>query len=185
MLANAGAERFRGAEAELKWRFAAYGTLLASYSYHDTRFGDTITVEAGNTVQLDGRQLNLSPHGLAAFGLAYTPPAGLQASTQLAYVGRRFLDRLNAAPIGGYKTIDAHPRTLRAPHGRARRLQPDRPARPDINEFGDQSYYCCRRGWSGCRCSTTCRFVHSPLRVTATYSPLKGPRSSRDSGPRP
>ena len=143
VLANAGEERFRGAETKLKWRFAAYGTLLASYSYHDTRFGNTMTVESGNTVQLDGRQLNLSPHGLAALGLAYSPPTGLQASSQLAYVGRRFLDRLNTAPIGGYKTVDVHLAYRFARYSVALDGYNVTDRRDPVtgSEFGDQSYY--------------------------------------------
>src|SRR5256886_16368750 len=61
-----------------------------------------MTIESGTPVQLDGRQLNLSPHNIAALGLQVSGPGRWQLATQAAYVGRRFLDRLNTAAAGGY-----------------------------------------------------------------------------------
>src|SRR2546430_9077419 len=63
-----------------------------------------MTIESGTPVQLDGRQLNLSPHNIAALGLQVSGPGRWQLATQAAYVGRRFLDRLNTAAAGGYVT---------------------------------------------------------------------------------
>src|SRR2546421_8956820 len=106
-MVTAGRERFTGAETELRWQAAPSTVLTAAYSYHDTRFGNTMTIESGTPVQLDGRQLNLSPHNIAALGLQVSGPGGWQFASQAAYVGRRFLDRLNTAAAGGYVTVGA------------------------------------------------------------------------------
>jgi hypothetical protein len=37
-----------------------------------------MTIESGTPVQLDGRQLNLSPHNIAALGLQVSGAGGLQ-----------------------------------------------------------------------------------------------------------
>jgi iron complex outermembrane recepter protein len=143
LLANAGSERFQGAEGELRWRVASTTTVTASYAYHDTRFGNTVAVESGNTVQLDGHQLNLSPHGLAALGFVFAPAQGVEAAAQYAYVGRRFLDRLNTAPVGGYATLDAHLAYRFARYRVALDAYnlTDRRDPVTASEFGDQSYY--------------------------------------------
>jgi iron complex outermembrane receptor protein len=117
--------------------------LTASYAYHDTRFGNTVAVEGGNTVQLDGHQLSLSPHGLAALGLVFAPAQGVEAAAQYAYVGRRFLDRLNTAPVGGYATLDAHLAYRFARYRVALDAYNVTDRRDPVtgSEFGDQSYY--------------------------------------------
>ena len=143
ILANAGRERFRGIEAELRWRPAADMLLSGAYSYHDARFGDTFAVESGSLAQLGGHQLALSPHQLASAGALFAPRAGLRAGVQLAYVGRRFLDRLGTAPIGGYATVDAETGYR---HGRAtlRLVGRNLTNRRDPvtgSEFGERSFY--------------------------------------------
>ena len=143
VLANAGAERFRGGEGELRWRPGLDLLITVAYSYHDTRFGDTFATEGEATVQLAGHQLELSPHNLASTGVLYAPSRGLGGGIQLAYIGRRFLDRLNTVPVGGYTTIDAEA-GYRAGRYTLRLVGRNLTNRRDPvtgSEFGDQSYY--------------------------------------------
>ena len=143
VMVNAGRERFTGAETELHWQALPGTVLTAAYSYHDTRFGNTMTIESGAPVQLDGRQLNLSPHNIAAVGLQVSGPGGWQLATQAAYVGRRFLDRLNTAAAGGYLTLDARLGRRLGQYTIAVQVQnlTDRRDPVTASEFGDQSYY--------------------------------------------
>jgi iron complex outermembrane receptor protein len=143
VMVNAGRERFAGAETELRWHAAPGTVLTAAYSYHDTRFGNTMTIESGTPVQLDGRQLNLSPHNIAALGLQVSGAGGWQLATQAAYVGRRFLDRLNTAAAGGYVTLDARLGWRLGQYTMAVQGQnlTDRREPVTASEFGDQSYY--------------------------------------------
>ena len=143
VMVNAGRERFTGAETELRWQAAPSTVLTAAYSYHDTRFGNTMTSESGTLVQLEGRQLNLSPHNIAALGVQVSAPGGWQLATQAAYVGRRFLDRLNTAAAGGYVTVDARLGWRLGQYTLAVEGQnlTDRRAPVTASEFGDQSYY--------------------------------------------
>ena len=143
VLANAGTERFKGVEAELRWHLGGDLLLNGAFSYHDARFGYTRETEDGVLVELKGRQLDMSPHDMGSFAVLYAPATGLQASAQLAYIGRRFLDRLNTAPVGGYATVDASlgyrvgSYTLSLT---ARNLT-DRRVPVSDSEFGDQSFY--------------------------------------------
>jgi len=143
ILANAGSQHFQGVETELRWSVAADWVLSASYSYHDTRFDNAVSVESGTTVQLHGHQLELSPHNLAAVGVQFAPPLGAQAAVQAVYVGRRFLDRLNTAPAGGYATVDARLAYRFARYSVALNGYnlTDRREPVTASEFGDQSYY--------------------------------------------
>lgn len=140
---NAGRERFAGAETELRWHAMPGTVLTAAYSYHDTRFGNTMTIESGTPVQLDGHQLNLAPHNIAALGLEASGFGGLQLATQAAYVGRRFLDRLNTAAAGGYVTVDARLGLRLRQYTIAVQGQNLTNRRDPVtaSEFGDQSYY--------------------------------------------
>ena len=143
ILANAGSQHFQGVETELRWWVTAAVLLSGSYSYHDTRFDRAVSVESGNTVRLDGHQLELAPHNLAAVGVQFTPPRGVQAAVQVAYVGRRFLDRLNSAPTGGYAAVDARLAYRFARYSLALNGYnlTDRREPVTMSEFGDQSYY--------------------------------------------
>jgi iron complex outermembrane receptor protein len=143
VMVNAGRERFAGAETELRWHAAPRTVLSAAYSYHDTRFGNTMTIESGTPVQLAGHQLNLSPHNIAALGVQVSGFGGLQLATQAAYIGRRFLDRLNTAAAGGYVTVDARLGLRLRQYTIALQGQNLTNRRDPVtaSEFGDQSYY--------------------------------------------
>jgi len=109
---NAGAERFQGGELELRFKPFKSGKLapyqvLASYSYHDSRFRDYTQDFGGTPTQLRGRQLELSPTHLAAYGVLFAPKQGFNASLIVNYVGDRYLNRRNTASAGDYFTYDA------------------------------------------------------------------------------
>jgi len=106
-LANAAGERLKGIEAEATLELAPSLSLLVNGSYHDATFSDYLFFDGVNTVEVAGNQLPLSPHVLAAAGLLYTPPAGVNATAVARYVGPRFLDEENTARVGGYTTLEA------------------------------------------------------------------------------
>lgn len=107
-LANAAAERLKGIEAESRFQFTRDLAFAANASYHDARFTQYLLFDGNAIVDVAGRQLTLSPHVLASMGLLYTPDRGLSATAVARYVGRRFLDEENTAPVGGYTTLDAN-----------------------------------------------------------------------------
>ena len=143
ILQNAGGERLRGVEAGLRAHLRADLTLAANGSYHDARFTRYLATEGGAEVNAGGRQLPLSPHWLASAGVLYEPAFGLHSSLVADYVGRRYLDLANAAPVGGYVTFDA---TAGYRFGRydllfsGTNLSDQRPPVTQ-SEFGDSSYY--------------------------------------------
>jgi outer membrane receptor protein involved in Fe transport len=94
-------------------------------------------------VNVAGRQLPLSPYGLVSAGILYTPGRGFGSTVVANYVGRRFLDEENAAPVGGYTRLDA---TVTFGFERYRitlegtNLTEQRPP-VSASEFGSQSFY--------------------------------------------
>jgi iron complex outermembrane receptor protein len=107
-LANAAGERLKGIEGETRFQFTKDWAVAANASYHDARFTQYLFFDGNANVDVQGRQLTLSPHVLASMGLLYTPDRGLSATAVARYVGRRFLDEENTAPVGGYTTLDAN-----------------------------------------------------------------------------
>ena len=85
----------------------------------------------------------LSPYHLASAGILYTPQQGLNSTLVVAYVGRRYLDEQNVAPVGGYTRLDA---TLGYAFGRYQlslegtNLTNRRPP-VSASEFGSESFY--------------------------------------------
>ena len=143
ILQNAGGQHLRGVEGELRAQLAADVSLSLNASYHDATFTNYIATEDGANVNAAGKQLPLAPHYLASAGLLYAPAQGLFGSAIVSYVGRRYLDLANAAPIGGYTTVAA------SAGYRFRRfellvagtnLSDERPPVTE-SEFGDSSYY--------------------------------------------
>jgi outer membrane receptor protein involved in Fe transport len=51
--------------------------------------------------------LELSPKDLGSAIVTFAPPAGLQASAALRYVGSRFLNKGNTVTAQAYATVDA------------------------------------------------------------------------------
>jgi len=142
-LANAAGERLRGVEAEARYAVTHDLALVASASYHDATYSQYSFFDGVSSVDVAGRQLPLSPHVLAAAGLLLEPAHGLGATVVARYVGRRYLDEENTAPVGGYVTIDANvgyswERTRVTVEGTNLTNQ-----RPPVtsSEFGSQSFY--------------------------------------------
>ena len=107
-LANAGTERFQGAEVGATFRFTGEFAARLAYSYHDARFRDYAKdFGDGTLTQLAGKQLEMSPYHLGGLGLVYAPARGLSASAEMSYVGAVFLNQRNTAPVGGYATFAA------------------------------------------------------------------------------
>jgi outer membrane receptor protein involved in Fe transport len=106
-LANAAEERLKGVEVEARYAVAADFELAGNISYHDARYRNYLLFDGASGVNVAGRQLPLSPHGLASAGVIYGAERGLQAAAVARYMGHRYLDEQNAAPVGGYTTVDA------------------------------------------------------------------------------
>ena len=94
-LRNSGRDRFKGVEVEAKWRARDHLFVRGGYSWHDARFTDSVQILDGVAVQLAGNRLEMSAHQVAGAAAVWAPDNGLIASAELAYVGSRFLDRLN------------------------------------------------------------------------------------------
>ena len=142
-LANAAGERLKGVELEARYEAAPDLALAGSISYHDARYRNYLFFDGTSSVNVAGRQLPLSPHVLASAGVFYGAQRGLQAAAVARYMGRRYLDEENAAPVGGYTTVDAN----LGYSWKTYRLTIDGTnltnQRPPVtsSEFGSQSFY--------------------------------------------
>ena len=106
-LTNAGKEKFKGAETEVRWNFGDGFSVLGTYAYHDARFDDYVQDFDGVPTQLDGNLLEMSPQHLGSIGLMFTPPQGFRAYAVAQYVGKRWLNKRNTAIAEDYTTFDA------------------------------------------------------------------------------
>ena len=106
-LANAASKRLKGVELETHWRIAPDLALAANIAWHDARFGNYLFFDGVNAVNVAGKNLTLSPHILASAGLLYTPDRGFNGTVSVNYVGERYLDEENTAPVSGYATLAA------------------------------------------------------------------------------
>lgn len=144
-LANAAGERLKGAELETRYRITKDLVVAANYSYHEARFTQYTFFDIGSNSSVDvaGKELPLSPRHLASAGLLYEPAQGFAATLVTTYVGRRFLDEGNSAPLGGYAKLDA---TLGYHAGHYQlslegsNLTDQRPP-VSASEFGSESFY--------------------------------------------
>jgi iron complex outermembrane receptor protein len=144
-LTNAAGERLRGGELETRFNIRDDLVIAANYAYHDARFTQYLFFDAGANSYVDvaGKQLQLSPRHLASAGILYTPQQGLNSTLVMTYVGRRYLDEQNLAPVGGYTRLDA---TLGYAFGRYQlslegtNLTNRRPP-VSASEFGSESFY--------------------------------------------
>jgi outer membrane receptor protein involved in Fe transport len=142
-LANAAGEKLKGVEVETRYQVTNEVALAANISYHDAHFTQYLFFDGGSSIDVAGRQLPLSPYVLASMGLLYTPREGFASSVVVRYVGRRFLDVENIAPVGGYTLFDA---TLGYGFNRYRIALEgtnltDQRAPVSASEFGSQSFY--------------------------------------------
>jgi iron complex outermembrane receptor protein len=106
-LINAGAERFKGAELEIRGRLHPDFWWQATYAWHDAKYRDFEEELDGENTQLAGNRLQLSAKGLASAGLVYSPAHGLFGSVTANYVGSRFLDEQNEILAPSYTTCSA------------------------------------------------------------------------------
>ncbi len=144
-LTNAAGERLQGAELESRYAISKDLAVAANYSYHDAHFTryQFFDANAGAYVEVAGNQLPLAPRQLAAAGILYQPPQGLNSTLVVTYVGRRFLDEENIAPVGGYTRLDL---TLGLRFGHyelalaGTNLTNQRPP-VSASEFGSESFY--------------------------------------------
>ncbi|HEV2607875.1 MAG TPA: TonB-dependent receptor, partial [Xanthomonadaceae bacterium] len=106
-LVNAGSSQLRGAEIEARFQVTPDLALAGSFARHDAHYTQYLFADpdTGNFVDVAGKALPLSPHLLASAGILYTPKTGFYATVVGNFVGRRFLDEENNAPVGGYTTL--------------------------------------------------------------------------------
>jgi outer membrane receptor protein involved in Fe transport len=144
-LANAAASQLRGGELEARFQITDDLVVAANYAYHDAHYTQYQFFDGDSNAYVDvaGKQLPLSPRHLASGGILYTPQQGLNSTLVVSYIGRRFLDEANVAPVGGYTKLDA---TLGYAIGHYQlslegtNLTNQRP--PVIaSEFGSESFY--------------------------------------------
>ena len=106
-LANAGNTRLEGAELTAVWEAPRHLVARGAYSFHDARFLDYLTEFDGVPTQLSGKRLEMSPHHLGSFAVSYVPERGIFGSTEMNFVGSRFLDKRNRALAASYATMGA------------------------------------------------------------------------------
>ena len=144
-LTNAAGERLEGFELETRYAITHDLLVAANYAYHDAHFTQYQFFDpgTGSYVDVAGNQLPLSPRHLATAGILYQPPQGFNSTVVLSYVGRRFLEEENIAPVGGYGKLDA---TLGYRFGHyeldleGTNLTNQRPP-VSASEFGSESFY--------------------------------------------
>lgn len=108
-LVNAAGERLKGAEFEARYLIAPDLTLAGNLAYHDAKFTKYLFADpdTGTDVDVAGKVLPLSPRRLASVGVLYTPRTGFYTTIVGSYVGRRYLNEENTAPVGGFSTLAA------------------------------------------------------------------------------
>ena len=144
-LTNAASEQLQGGELEARFNIRDDLVIAANYAYHDAHFTQYLffDADANSYVDVAGKQLPLSPRHLASAGILYTPRQGLNSTLVVSYIGRRYLDEENVAPVGGYTKLDA---TLGYAFGHyllsleGTNLTNQRPP-VSASEFGSESFY--------------------------------------------
>ncbi len=107
-LANAGTERFKGAEFEASYNVTDALRIAGSWAYHDARFVDYGRLRPNGSIQqLGGNRLELSPENLGSLGIVYAPATGFNGSVVVNYTGDRFLNKGNTSVAESYNTVDA------------------------------------------------------------------------------
>ncbi len=143
LLTNAAHEQLKGFEFETRYELMPDLAIAANFSYHDDRFGQYFFFNGVNSVNVAGRELPLSPHILASGGIVYAPAQGFNGTIVVNYIGQRYLDEENTAPVGGYVALAATAgyridRFLVSLEGT--NLTNQRPP-VSASEFGSQSFY--------------------------------------------
>ena len=142
-LENAGQERFRGIEAEVRGRITDNLMARAAWSLHDARFLDYVRDFDGVPTQLEGKRQEMTPRDLGAVGLVWSPPVGFIARADVRYTGDRYLNKRNTALAQGFTSWSAGV-GWRAPHWEVRVDGENLSDRRDPvaeSELADASYY--------------------------------------------
>ncbi len=143
-LANGGATRFKGVELATDLRLAGSNFLRASYSAHDSKFADYLySFDGATNTQLAGKRFEMSAKNLWSAGLSHAPDQGLLCNASINFVGDRFMNKRNTAPVPGYSTVDASVgyRMARAEYRIDGRNLGNRRDVVAESEFGDAQYY--------------------------------------------
>jgi iron complex outermembrane recepter protein len=143
-LANGGQTRFKGFELAADLRLTGSNFLRASYSSHDSKFVDYLySFDGATNTQLAGKWFEMSAKKLWSAGVTHAPDTGFFCSASVNYVGDRFMNKRNTAPVPGYQTVDAALgwRTGRAEYRIDGRNLGDRRDVVAESEFGDAQYY--------------------------------------------
>lgn len=142
-LTNAAESRLKGAEFEARYQPIPDLAFAANFAWHDDRYAQYEFFDGSSFVNVAHNELPLSPHILASAGILYSPPQGFNGTFVVNYVGRRFLDEENTAPIGGYADLAATLGYRVGPYGltlEGTNLTNQRPP-ASASEFGTSSFY--------------------------------------------
>jgi iron complex outermembrane receptor protein len=143
-LANGGKTRFKGFELAADLRLVGSNVVRATYSSHDSKFVNYFYSFDGTTnTQLAGKRFEMSAKNLWSAGFSHAPEEGVIANASINYVGDRFMNKRNTAPVPGYSTVDAGIgyRTARAEFRIDGRNLTNRRDVVAESEFGDAQYY--------------------------------------------
>jgi iron complex outermembrane receptor protein len=142
-LANAGNSRLQGVELSAVARIQGDWSFRATAALHDAKFRDYLTEFDGVPTQLAGKRLEMSARHLASAALTYAPVKGFFVSGEWNFVGERFLNKRNTAPVEGYSTLGAlagYRQGRFEIRGVGRNLTDRRDAASE-SELGDSQYY--------------------------------------------
>lgn len=109
-LTNAGQERFRGEEFELRWLPAALDgvSFAAGYAHHDARFVHfSFFTPDGDLRVVDGKRLELVPRDLWNVSVSYAPRRGPGAFVAVRHQNHRPLNRRNTFYTPSFFEADA------------------------------------------------------------------------------
>ena len=157
-LTNAGEQRFKGVETDLRWSPAALPgvSLGAGYAHHDARFVDFTFVTPDSQLRdVSGNQLEMVPRDLVSGRAGYVHATGVGGFVAIRYQGERPFNRRNTFFADAFTEWDVgvsydHARWRLAVAGR--NLGDDRHVVTE-SEIGDAQFY-----------------VAPPRRVTAEVS---------------
>jgi outer membrane receptor protein involved in Fe transport len=141
-LTNAGEQRFKGVETDLRWSPASLPglSLGVGYAHHDARF---VQFKTPSGVDVSGNRLELVPRELVSGRVSYVHTTGLGGFAALRYQGERPFNRRNTFFADAYTEYDAgvsydHTRWRFAVVGR--NLGDDRHVVTE-SEIGDSQFY--------------------------------------------
>ena len=145
-LTNAGAERFRGFETQLRWTARALPGLGldAGYAHHDARYQDfSFVTPDSQLVDVGGHRVELTPRDLVNARASFHSRRGPGAFVAIRWQGARPLNRRNTFFTGAYAEWDAGLSYERGPWSASlvgHNLADDRHVTTE-SEIGDSQFY--------------------------------------------